>query len=155
MSYGTVFYIPRTQVKGKVLAPNSSKEETKWQPCTHETVCVNTVTETRCPGKTPSGNLLEARHSPKYFSFQNPLWGNPPWMVFPDKCCPQGLHSWAALTCHPAGTAPSLALYIWVLEEAGQWTQKCRASFSAASWHSWGDSWEEFEDENNGHKWFH
>ena len=135
MTYGIVSYIPRTQVKGKLPPPNSSKEEAKWQLCIHETLCVNAVTKTRCPGRLHLGVfLLEARHSLKYFSFQNPLWRDAPWMAFPDKCRPQGLHSWAALTCHPAGTGPSPALYIQASEEAGRWTQQCRASFSAASW---------------------
>ena len=155
MSYGTVSYIPRTKVKGKVLAPNSSKEETKWQPCTHETVCVNTVTETRCPGKTPSGNLLEARHSPKYFSFQNPLWGNPPWMVFPDKCVlrdyiPELL--WHAILQGQHHHWHCISGY-WRRQVSEH--RNAGLHFLLPPEHSWGDSWEEFEDENNGHKWFH
>ena len=156
MTYGIVSYIPRTQVKGKLPPPNSSKEEAKWQLCIHETLCVNAVTKTRCPGRLHLGVfLLEARHSLKYFSFQNPLWRDAPWMAFPDKCWPQGLHSWAALTCHPAGTGPSPALYIRASERQVGEHSNAGLHFLLPPEHSWGDSGEEFEDENNGHKWFH
>ena len=99
-------------------------------------------------------------------------------------CCKQGIHPSIFLfkilygeTLHgwPSQTSAVLRNYIpellWhaILQGqchhwhciSGHWRRQVSEHrnaglhFLLSPEHSWGDSWEEFEDENNGHKWFH